>query len=101
MSDWNIIQTSTQFNNTIDNIKVDINKINNNINNIKLQELSNEVNNNLQNMQKSIDNLNNKFDTLINLLNINDKRYENLMWRTRNTKKKYIKTNLLDTLFGN
>ena len=77
------------------------NNINNNINNIKLQELSNEVNNNLQNMQESIDNLNNKFDTLINLLNINDKRYENLMWRTRITKKKNIKTNLLDTLFRN
>ena len=42
MSDWNIIQTSTQFNNTIDNIKVDINQINNNINNEDIRNVLNK-----------------------------------------------------------
>lgn len=103
MSEWNLINCKTgdvtknlnEINNNISNIGKDINKIN-------INELSTDININLNKINENLITLNNKFETLINVLIINEERKENILKRSNNIiKKKVITPNLLKNLFEN
>lgn len=101
MSEWNFINCKTNdLTKNLSEMNNNISNISNNINKINIDELNTDINTNLNKINNNLSNLNKKFDTLINVLKINEERKENILKRSYN-KKKTITPYLLKNLFQN